>query len=153
MVGLPPGERSGRATCVGTAMLHPGSASCRLPTDPCEVVLSGSAKSPLSAHNVALLCFVMDFIYVTTMQVYLIFFVFAAVAVLADHSSNAVLEDPVASKAVMLGSDHSSKRSVTGQRTFFLSKHVCLWACAVESHLGIFFVSHIVNPLGSRSVV
>ena len=38
------------------------------------------------------------------MQVYLILFVLAAVAALVDHSSNAVLEDPVASKAVMPGS-------------------------------------------------
>ena len=82
-------------------MLHPGSASCKLPTDPCEVVLSGSAKSTLSADNVALLRFVMLIIYLIAMQVYLILFVLAAVAALADHSSNAVLEDPVASKAVM----------------------------------------------------
>ena len=99
MVGLPPGECSGRATCAATTMLHPGSASCKLPTDPCEVVLSGSAKSTLSADNVALLRFVMHFIYLMTMQVYLILFVLAAVAALADHSSNAVLEDPVASKS------------------------------------------------------
>ena len=63
MVDLPPGECSGCATCAATTMLHPGSASCKLPTDPCEVVLSGSAKSTLSADNVALLCFVMHFIY------------------------------------------------------------------------------------------
>ena len=38
------------------------------------------------------------------MQIYLTLFVLAAVAALADHSSNAVLKDPVASKAVMPGS-------------------------------------------------
>ena len=52
----------------------------------------------------ALLRFIMDFIYLLTMQAYLILFVLAAVAALADHSSNAVLEDLVASKAVMPGS-------------------------------------------------
>ena len=95
MVDLPPGECSGCATCAATTMLHPGSASCKLPTDPCEVVLSGSAKSTLSADNVALLCFIMGFIYLMTMQIDLTLFVQAAVAALADHSSNAVLEEAV----------------------------------------------------------
>ena len=92
MVGANVGVSTSRAECA-SAMRHPGSASCKLSADPHMVVL-----------GVALLRFIMDFLYLMTMQMYLTLVVLAAVAALADHSSNAVLEDPVASKAVMPGS-------------------------------------------------
>ena len=91
MMGADIGVSTSRAECA-SAMRHPGSASCKLSADPHMVVL-----------GVALLRFIMDFIYITTMQMYVTLFVLAAVAASGDNSSNARLEDTVASKAVMPG--------------------------------------------------
>ena len=75
MVGLPPGVRSGRAQCAATAVLHPGSASCTLSEDIGKmVVLPGSASCKLRPASmvvihVALLRFIMEFIYLNNANV------------------------------------------------------------------------------------
>ena len=86
-----------------SAMRHPGSASCKLSADPHMVVL-----------GVALLRFIMDFIYLMTMQIHVTLFVLAAVAASGDNSSNASLEDTVASKAVMPGSVSGAAKAKSG---------------------------------------
>ena len=102
MVGADVGVSTIRAECA-SAMRHPGSASCQLRADPHMVVL-----------GMALLRFIMDFMYMMTMQMNATLFVLAAVAASGDNSSNASLEDTVASKAVTPGSVSGASKAKSG---------------------------------------
>ena len=102
MVGADVGVSTSRAGCA-SAMRHPGSARCKLSADPHMVVL-----------GVAILRCIMDFIYLMTMQIDVTLFMLAAVAASGDNSSNASLDDTVASKAVMPGSVSGAAKAKSG---------------------------------------
>ena len=119
MVGADVGVCTRRAECA-SAMRHPGPVSRKLGADPHMVVLPGSASCKLSADprmvvlGVALLRFSMDFLYLMTLRMYASLLVLAAVAASGDNSSDASLEDTVASKAVMPGSVSGAAKAKSG---------------------------------------